>query len=131
MAPEAARARLPALSIYDVSAAIPAKHFPLSKAFYAALGWKVTDVDPTLAVMELAGRRIYLQNFYTKRWADYAVLYVGVQDAYAWYDHVASILRGKSFPEASVGRPSTDLDGSIVTCVRDPSGVELRFTQWD
>jgi hypothetical protein len=131
MATEAALARLPDLTIYDVSAVIPAKHFPVSKAFYAALGWKIKDVDPTLAVMELAGRRIYLQNFYVKRWAEYVVLHIGVQDAYAWYEQLSSILRGKAFPSAYVQRPKIDLDGSLVTCAQDPSGVALQFIQWD
>ena len=130
MASEAALARQPALSIYDVSAVIPAKQFQVSKAFYSALGWKIKDLDPTLAVMELAGRRIYLQNFYVRRWAEYVVLNIGVEDANAWYEHLSLILRGKKFSEAYVQRPKTDLDGSLVTCAQDPSGVTLQFVQW-
>jgi hypothetical protein len=127
----AALARLPDLTIYDVSALLPAKDFPLSKKFYTALGWKVTEVDPTLAVMEFGSRRLYLQNFYKRHWAEYVELHIAVHDACAWYEHVAAILRGKAFAAASVQRPKTDLDGSLVTCVRDPSGIALHFRQWD
>jgi predicted enzyme related to lactoylglutathione lyase len=131
MATEAALARLPDLTVHGVSAVIPAKDFQVSKAFYAALGWRVRDLDPTLAVMELAGHRIHLQNFYVRRWAEYVVLHIGVQDACAWYDRLSLILRRKVFPGAHVQRPKIDLDGSLVTCAQDPSGVTLHFTQWD
>src|SRR5687767_15309109 len=86
MATELAYGRMLDLTIRDVSVVIPAKHFDISKAFYMALGWRLIEIDPTLAALELANRRLYLQNFYIRRWAENTVLTIAVEDAYAWHE---------------------------------------------
>ena len=45
---------------------VPAKDFGESMGFYEAMGWRVNwrAEDDSLAELELAGNRVYLQNFY-------------------------------------------------------------------
>jgi hypothetical protein len=131
MATELAYGRMLDLTIRDVSPIIPAKHFDISKAFYMALGWKLIEIDPTLAALELANRRLYLQNFYIRRWADNMVLTIAVEDAYAWHEHISGVLRERKFPGTRVHLPKLDLDGTLTTCASDPSGVSLHFVQWN
>jgi hypothetical protein len=108
---------------------VPAKDFAVSKAFYAALGCLVHDVSTDLALVELADRRFYLQNYYVKDWAENFVLYVVVEDALGWYEHVGNLIANNLFPGARVQPPKQEDYGALVTFVIDPSGVLLHFAQ--
>jgi hypothetical protein len=76
---------VPNLNASDVRVFMPAKDFATSKAFYTALGWKVTEIDGELAVLELADRHLYLQNYYVKDWAENFMIHITVEDAQAWH----------------------------------------------
>jgi predicted lactoylglutathione lyase len=58
------------LKVADVRAFVPAKDFAISKAFYTALGWKLTEITEKLTLIELAEWRFYLQDYYVKEWAE-------------------------------------------------------------
>ena len=119
------------LNVTDVRAFVPAKDFVLSKEFYVALGWSLKWGDEHLALLELAGHRFYLQNYYAKEWADNFMLHVTVEDARAWYEHVSSLLAAKGYGDARVKAPKQEEYGALVTYVWDPSGVLLHFAQWN
>ena len=46
------------LKVADVRAFVPAKDFAVSKSFYTALGWKLTEITEKLALIELPRRRL-------------------------------------------------------------------------
>jgi hypothetical protein len=46
------------LNATDMRAFLPATDFVISKAFYAALGWTLTEINDELALIELAGRKL-------------------------------------------------------------------------
>ncbi len=119
-------------SVDDVRAFVPAKDFACSRRFYEALGWSTvwTD-DDGLALMELAGHRFMLQNFYVQQWAENFMITIVVADAAAWFERISAALAGGRFDGARVAPPAVQDWGATVTYAWDPSGVLLHFTQFD
>jgi hypothetical protein len=113
----------------DIKVFVPAKDFIKSREFYVVLGWKVNWEHKGLAELELADCRFYLQDFYVKEWAENFMLYVAVDDAQQWYEHVAIALRENVFDGTRVKPPKEESYGAIVTYVWDPSGVLLHLAQ--
>ncbi|MGD9945239.1 MAG: VOC family protein [Burkholderiaceae bacterium] len=116
--------------INELRVFVPAKDFALSRDFYQALGWRLQWSDEQLALMEAAGQRFYLQNYYAKEWAENFMLHVSVDDAHAWHEHVRAVLASDRFPGARVSAPKQEAYGARVTYVWDPSGVLIHFAQW-
>jgi catechol 2,3-dioxygenase-like lactoylglutathione lyase family enzyme len=122
---------MPNLNTSDLRPFIPAKDFEVSKQFYGSLGWKVKEVGQGLALVELADRHFYIQNYYLQAVAENSMLHITVEDAQAWYEHVSSVLRDKKFSGARVQPPKRQVYGAVVTFVHDPTGVLLHLCQWD
>ena len=80
------------LSISDLRPFIPARSFEQSKQFYTSIGWSVKDVAPKLALAESQDVRFYIQDYYIKEFAENAMLHITVEEAHAWYEHVAAVL---------------------------------------
>jgi predicted enzyme related to lactoylglutathione lyase len=118
------------LKATDVRTFVPAKDFAVSKAFYTALGWKLTEITEKLALIELAERRLYLQDYYVKEWAENFVIFIAVEDAQAWHDHISAALEERSYLDARVLPPKEEDWGALTTHAIDPSGVLIHFTQW-
>lgn len=55
----------------DIMIFVPAMNFGESLGFYKALGWQENWLadDQSLAELELADCRFYLQDYYNKDWA--------------------------------------------------------------
>jgi hypothetical protein len=83
-----------------------------------------------LALLELAGYRFMLQNYYVKDWAENFMLTVVVDDARAWFQRVSAVLAGRQYGNARVAEPKDEEWGATVTYVWDPCGVLLHFTQF-
>ncbi|MEM7332359.1 MAG: VOC family protein [Chloroflexota bacterium] len=113
----------------DVKAFVPAKNFSESLNFYQALGWKLNWQNGGLAELELAGNRFFLQDFYFKKLAENFMLYVNVNDAQGWWEHVSAVLESGEFPTARAQQPKHETYGATVTYVWDPSGVLLHFAE--
>ena len=57
------------MAVEDVRTFVPAMDFARSKAFYEAIGWSTIWTDGEgLALMDLAGHRFMLQDYYVKQW---------------------------------------------------------------
>ncbi|MEM7130424.1 MAG: VOC family protein [Chloroflexota bacterium] len=113
----------------DLKVFTPTRDFNESLQFYTTLGWQLNWQDAGLAEIELAGTRLYLQNYYTKEWAENFMIYVSVDDAQAWYDHVHTILQKGEFISARVEPPKKESYGAIVTYMWDPCGILVHFAQ--
>lgn len=123
---------MPKLTASDVRSFIPSKDFALSRRFYAALGWEVHELGPDLAVVSVSEtHHFYLQDYYTKDFAENSMLHVTVHDAAAWHAHVAGLLRDDAFPGAAVRPPARQDYGATVVFVHDPCGVLLHLCEWD
>jgi len=119
------------LNTTDLRPFVPAKNFEVSKEFYTRLGWQVKDLSDGLALVQLGDRSFYLQNYYTKEFAENTMLHIGVADAQAWYEHASSLLRDGKFAGAQVQPPKRQVYNASVTFVHDPAGVLLHLCQWD
>ncbi|MBZ0294234.1 MAG: hypothetical protein K8L99_16850 [Anaerolineae bacterium] len=120
------------LTATDVRVFVPALDFEQSLRFYTLLGWTLimkTD-DNSLAELELADCRFWLQSYYVKDWANNFMFQVSVKDAAAWYTHVSKILEAEKFANARVNPPKQESYGAITTHVWDPSGVLIHFSQY-
>ena len=117
------------VSATDVKVFVPTLDFGKSLQFYMALGWKLNWERESLAEIELANVRLYLQNFYEKAWAENFMIYIDIADAESWYQHVKHILEQGEFPTARAEPPKKESYGAFVTYVWDPCGVLLHLAQ--
>jgi len=113
----------------DIKVFVPARDFEESLRFYEALGWTRQWEHDGLAEIELAGVRLYLQDFYVQAWAENFMIYVDVEDAHAWYEHVRAVLQRGDFSSARVEPPTHEDYGALVTYVWDPSGVLIHCAE--
>ena len=116
------------LSIRDMKPYVPAKDFELSKRFYSALGFEMSEGWGGTADFEMNGCRFRLQNYYVEEWANNFMFVIGVDDAEGWHQHVAAMLATGEFPGMRIKAPEP-VDGSSVLHVIDPTGVLLVFVQ--
>ena len=70
----------------DVKIFVPSMNFSQSLEFYEAMGWNINwrADDDSLAELELANCRCYLQNYYNEAWANNFMMPITVDDARAW-----------------------------------------------
>ena len=116
-------------SVRDVKGFVPSKDIAVSLRFYEAVGWRCNWRVEGLAEIELAGKRLYLQDFYAKEWAENFMIYIDVDDADAWYVHLNRIVESGEFENIRVKPPQIESYGAIVTYAYDPCGVLLHFAQ--
>ena len=115
-------------SINDLKVYTPAKDFELSKRFYSALGFELTDAWGGAVDCRLGGAQFRLQNYYIKDWANNFMMLFGVDDVQAWYEHAKVVIDRGDFGSARVSEPET-AGGSQILHVVDPSGVLLIFAE--
>ena len=94
-----------ALNIKSFKVYMPAKDFELSKRFYTALGFKISEGWGGTVDFELNGNRFRLQDYYVKDWADNFMVVIGVDDAQAWHQHVQKIADSGEFNNIRIKRP--------------------------
>lgn len=117
-----------ALNITGLKPYVPAKDFELSKRFYAALGFTMSEGWGGTADFALNGHAFRLQNYYVQDWANNFMFVIGVADIDAWHKRANELLGSNEFPGMRVKAPE-QVDGSMVLHVFDPSGVLLVFVQ--
>ena len=116
----------------DVNIFVPTMDFSQSIGFYDAMGWAVNwrAEDDSLAELELANCRFYLQNYYNEEWANNFMLHITVDDARAWWQHASGGIENGGYQNARLRDPGEQPYGTLVTFVCDPSGVLLHFAQY-
>jgi uncharacterized glyoxalase superfamily protein PhnB len=118
------------LSVTDLRVFVPSRDFELSRAFYTALGFATLWSDDTMALLELGGHRIMLQNYFVRNWAENFMITIEVGDVDDWYDHVVELLSDGGFGDARISEPADEDWGARVAHLWDPCGVLIHFTQW-
>lgn len=106
----------------------PAKDFEVSKRFYAALGFQLTEGFGETMDCRLGGAVFRLQNYYVKDWAENFMMKFDVDDVDGWYAHVKGVLDRDTYGHAKVAEPEMVGDTKIMH-VWDPCGVLLIFIQ--
>jgi hypothetical protein len=121
--PESDAPPITALKIY-----VPAKDFELSKRFYSAVGFTLSEGWGGTADFTLCGHQFRLQDYYVKEWAENCMMVLGVDDIEAWHQHVRQVVEVGAFPRVRF-TPPEPVDQSMVLHLWDPSGVLLVFVQ--
>lgn len=116
------------MNISGLKVYVPARDFELSRRFYAALGFRMTEGWGGTADFELDGHAFRLQDYYVKDWADNCMLVLDVADVGAWHARATELLESGDYPGMRV-KPPESVDGAMVAHVWDPSGVLLVFVQ--
>ena len=116
-------------SIKDFKVYMPAKDFEVSKRFYMALGFKMSEGFGGTADFELNGNAFRLQDYYVKDWANNFMVVMGVDDADEWRRHIRSVVESGEFPMVRIKPPELVEGKWSVLHVHDPSGVLLVFVQ--
>lgn len=117
------------LSASDIKAFVGSKNYEEPRDFYQSIGFKLDFDAGDLAEFELGHCRFFLQKYYQRKWCENSMLHITVENAAAWYRHVAAVLRKRKFGAARVREPSEQPYGALVTFVWDPVGVLLHFAQ--
>lgn len=115
----------------DVKVFVPTRDLDESLGFYTALGWRMNWRSEALAEIEMGNVRLFLQKFYARKLAENFMIYVDVEDAERWYQHISSVLTNNSYAGARVAPPKRESHGALVTYAWDPCGVLIHFAQQD
>ena len=116
------------LSITSLKPYVPSKDFELSKRFYTALGFTLSEGWGGTADFSLNGHAFRLQNYYVQDWANNFMFVIGIEDIEAWHQRAVELLNRNTFPGMRVKAPEP-VDASLVLHVWDPTGVLLVFVQ--
>ena len=116
------------LNIKSLKPYVPAKDFELSKHFYSAPGFFMSEGWGGTADFELNGCAFRLQNYYVKDWANNFMFVIGVADVESWHQRAQELLNSGAYAGMRFQEPES-VDGSLVLHVIDPAGVLLVFVQ--
>jgi len=116
------------LTTVEIKAFVPARDFPLSKQFYADLGFMLAWSDDDLAYLRHGHCSFLLQNFYSKEHADNFMMHLLVSDVGAWWRRIEEtglVVKYGVRAEPPADRPWGMRDFVIT----DPTGVLWRIAQ--
>lgn len=111
-------------SIKNLKAYVPAEDFELSKRFYSALGFGMSEGWDGTMDFELDGCAFRLQDYYVKDWANNFMFVMDVEDVDAWHMRAVKMLDSGAFPGMRVKAPES-VGGATVMHIFDPTGVLL------
>lgn len=114
------------LTIKELLVYAPARDFELSKRFYTALGFQITDAWNGDVDCRLGGAAFRLQNYYNKEWAENFMMKIDVDDVGGWFRKVRPIIDSGEFPNTRYSEPEIIGDTQLFH-VWDPSGILLIF----
>ena len=100
------------LDLNSMNVDVPAKDFELSKRFYTALGFTLTEAWGGSFDCRLGNSLFRLQNYYVKDWANNFMLMFDVDDAKGCYAHVKPIIDSGEFGDARTMLPEA-VTGSL------------------
>src|SRR5882757_9706171 len=76
-------------NVLDLKAFVPPKDLDLSRRFYLDLGFHELWGNADICELEIGGFRFLLQKFYVEEHAGNFMMSLMVEDADAWWEHVA------------------------------------------
>ena len=115
-------------TINELAVYTPAEDFELSKSFYSALGFELTEGWGGTMDCRLGSAVFRLQNYYVKDWAENFMMKFDVDDVQEWYEHAKKVISEGDFGDARHDEPELNGDTKIFH-IWDPCGVLLIFIQ--
>lgn len=118
-----------ALTIAELLVYVPAENFDLSKRFYSAMGFTLTEGFGDTVDCRLGNAVFRLQNYYVRLWAENFMMKFDVQDVDAWHAHAKRVIDEGDFENARYDKAPETIEGTKILHVWDPCGVLLIFIQ--
>ncbi len=115
------------LTIKELSVYVPAEDFELSKRFYAALGFTLTEGFGETMDCRLGNSIFRLQNYYVKDWAENFMMKFDVDDIESWREHAKKVIDAGDFANARYDKIQTVGGDTKIFHIWDPCGVLLIF----
>lgn len=109
---------------------IGAKNFEVSRAFYRDLGFEENILAPNFSVFHWESLSFYLQDYYTKDWVDNTMVFMEVEDTYAFFDMLTGLNLPEKYESVKV-LPVREMDWGRECFVHDPSGVLWHFGEFN
>lgn len=116
-------------SIIGLKCYVPSEDFELSKRFYSALGFELTEAWAGDVDCKLGGAEFRLQKYYNKDWAENFMMKFEVEDVDAWHLHAKKVIDDGDFGNARYDTPELVGGDTKIFHVWDPCGVLLIFIQ--
>lgn len=102
---------------------VPAQDYAVSKRFYQALGFTLTQGDEHVSILKTGSFSFLLQSFYHKDMAENLMVHLLVRDADAWWRTHDPVRLVTEFATKPPRPPAMQPWGLKVGFVFDPSGV--------
>ena len=106
---------------------VPCRDPAASERFYTALCGEPAERAGGFVMYRWAETSLWLQDFYVKDWAENLVLYLAVDDADAWAQHLLAMRGAGGLADLRVEGPANQPWGHRVVTTWDPAGVLLHF----
>ena len=109
--------------VLSLRAFVPAADYGASKAFYQALGFRLTQDGPQVALLKLGSFGFILQNRADPAVAENLMMHLLVRDVTAWWRDAETDALAARFGTKPPRAPAMQEWGLVVGFVFDPSGV--------
>ena len=103
-----------------------AKNFDVSRQFYSALGFTESIISGELSLFSSGEFGFYLQKAYVKDWVDNTMVFMEVEDVYAFWDKLVALDLPSRFEGVRIV-PVRELPWGRECFVHDPSGILWHF----
>ncbi len=115
-------------TIKELVVYVPSEDFEISKAFYTALGFTLTEGWGDTMDCELGGAKFRLQNYYNKDWAENFMMKFDVDDIEKWHAYAKDVIDNGEFGHARYDKEIELVGGDTkIFHVWDPCGVLLIY----
>src|SRR5690606_29982465 len=94
------------------------------------LGFEETRISTVLSVFKNRQLGFYLQDAYVQDWVNNTMLFLEVDDVYAYYDFVASLQLPQKYTGVRL-EPIQELDWGKEFFLHDPSGILWHIGQFN
>ena len=105
---------------------IGAKDYAVSARFYAAMGFTVTQVGPTLSVCVNQNVVFYLQDYYDKAWIENTMLFIEIKDLDTCHRQVKALNLPGQFTGTRLSEIKEETWGREFF-LHDPAGILWHF----
>ncbi|GAB4093308.1 VOC family protein [Flaviaesturariibacter terrae] len=108
--------------VLSVRPFLGAKDFQHSRAFYSALGFTETPLEPGFSLFQMEGCAFYLQDADVPDWIANSQVFLEVADVQAFWERITQLNLPERFPGARISPPRREPWGTECF-IHDPSGI--------
>lgn len=108
---------------------IGSKDFGQSRKFYQELGFQESPISAGLSLFRMEQLAFYLQDAYVKDWIDNTMIFVEVENAVRYFEHLSLMDLPAKYPGARLS-PVRIEDWGRECFLHDPSGILWHFGEF-